>query len=174
MHCCNKRTRSRSISGNNIGNILRAKKEMTLAAVLSGQLKQQADFMPCRNVHFFVHSPIHLYTLKKCCKMGRELTLVRVAVASGKIKQRKRAVRALQNHTASTIQALKEDDDEMLRGIPPFASFTTSWYTLSLRADEHTIVETCILCIHLGALQSPGAESSCMTQCPLRFLHMQR
>ena len=38
------------------------------------------------------------------------------AVASGKVRQRRRATRALQNHTINTIQALKEDDDEMLRG----------------------------------------------------------
>ncbi|KAK9789036.1 hypothetical protein WJX73_003859 [Symbiochloris irregularis] len=47
-------------------------------------------------------------------------------VAPGKLKQRKRVVRALLNHTGSTIQALKDDDDEMLRGVdwPAVEQFT--------------------------------------------------
>lgn len=47
---------------------------------------------------------------------GHENVVVVFAVSEGKQRMRKRAVHALNSHTAKSIDNLKKDEDEMLRG----------------------------------------------------------
>lgn len=65
------------------------------------------------------------------CSLSQDLTgsTFALAVSEGKQRMRRRAVHALNSHTLRSIENLKKDEDEMLRGMAPTSGLQSNILT---------------------------------------------